>query len=163
MYQNRLWHSLFQVNNLLQIIIWFIVYVDVETWKAIQFLTTILPILFQYCYKYCYSDNRNRNEIRRFGALKSDSTHHLFGNACTKSGSVRFSQFSGCWLIFSVYIPMSFDFPFWKIVRSSVILLLPLFHTNVTLINVTQENKVWIYIHQKVFRSLKSKNDGLSN
>jgi hypothetical protein len=22
-------------------------------------LTTILPILFQYCYKYCYSDNRN--------------------------------------------------------------------------------------------------------
>ena len=20
-------------------------------------LTTILPILFQYCYKYCYSDN----------------------------------------------------------------------------------------------------------
>ena len=22
-------------------------------------LTTILPILFQYCYKYCNSDNRN--------------------------------------------------------------------------------------------------------
>jgi hypothetical protein len=22
-------------------------------------LTTILPILFQYCYKYCYSENRN--------------------------------------------------------------------------------------------------------
>ena len=22
-------------------------------------LTTILPILSQYCYKYCYSDNRN--------------------------------------------------------------------------------------------------------
>ena len=22
-------------------------------------LTTILPILFQYCYKYCYSDSRN--------------------------------------------------------------------------------------------------------
>jgi hypothetical protein len=33
-------------------------------------------------------------------------------------------QFSGCWLILSVYILMSFDFPF---VRSSVILLLPLF------------------------------------
>ena len=43
---------------------------------------------------------------------KSDSTHHFFRNACTKSGSLRFSQFSGCWLILSVYIPMSFDFPF---------------------------------------------------
>jgi ABC-type bacteriocin/lantibiotic exporter with double-glycine peptidase domain len=32
--------------------------------------------------------------------------------ACTKSGSLRFSQFSGCWLILSVYILMSFDFPF---------------------------------------------------
>jgi hypothetical protein len=48
----------------------------------------------------------------------------IFRNACTKSGSLRFSQFSGCWLILSVYILMSFDFPF---VRSSVILLLPLF------------------------------------
>jgi hypothetical protein len=37
---------------------------------------------------------------------------HFFRNACTKSGSLRFSQFSGCWLIFSVYILMSFDFPF---------------------------------------------------
>ena len=25
-----------------------------------------------------------------------DSTHHFFRNACTKSGSLRFSQFSGC-------------------------------------------------------------------
>ena len=54
----------------------------------------------------------NRNESGRFGALKSDSTHHFFRNACTKSGSLRFSQFSGCWLILSVYILMSFDFPF---------------------------------------------------
>jgi hypothetical protein len=44
-------------------------------------------------------------------ALKSYSTHHFFRNACTKSGSLRFSQFSGCWLILSVYIIMSFDFP----------------------------------------------------
>ena len=45
-------------------------------------------------------------------ALKSDSTHHFFRNACTKSGSLRFSQFSGCWLILSVYIIMIYDFPF---------------------------------------------------
>jgi hypothetical protein len=36
----------------------------------------------------------------------------VFKHACTKSGSLRFSQFSGCWLILSVYIIMSFDFPF---------------------------------------------------
>jgi hypothetical protein len=29
----------------------------------------------------------SRNESGRFGALKSDSTHHFFRNACTKSGS----------------------------------------------------------------------------
>jgi hypothetical protein len=44
--------------------------------------------------------------------LKSDSNHHFFRNACTKSESLRFSQFSGCWLILSVYIVMSIDFPF---------------------------------------------------
>jgi hypothetical protein len=37
-----------------------------------------------------------RNESWRFGALKSDSTHHFFRNACTRSGSLRFSQLSGC-------------------------------------------------------------------
>jgi hypothetical protein len=41
------------------------------------------------------------------------------------SGSLRFSQFSGCWLILSVYIIMSFDFPFVRL----VILLLPLFNS----------------------------------
>ena len=32
----------------------------------------------------------NRNESGRFGALKSDSAHHFFRNACTKSVSLRF-------------------------------------------------------------------------
>ena len=89
-------------------------------------LTTILPILFLYLNTVIVTaEPLNRNESGRFGALKSDSTYHFFRNACTKSGSLRFSQFSGCWLILSVYIIM-----FWlslcKIVRSSVILLLPL-------------------------------------
>ena len=57
----------------------------------------------------------SRNESGRFGAVKSNSTHHFFGNACTKSGSLRFSQSSGCWLILSVYILMSFDFPFGRL------------------------------------------------
>jgi hypothetical protein len=39
------------------------------------------------------------------GALKSDSTHHFLRNACTKWGSLRFSQFSSCWLIcLSIYL-----------------------------------------------------------
>jgi hypothetical protein len=50
----------------------------------------------------------SRNERGRFGALKSDSTHHFFRTACTDSGSLRFSQFSVCSLILSVYILMSF-------------------------------------------------------
>jgi hypothetical protein len=31
--------------------------------------TIILPILFQYCYKYCYSDNRNLWVVMKSGGL----------------------------------------------------------------------------------------------
>ena len=56
----------------------------------------------------------NPNESGRFGAVISDSTHHFFGNACTKSESLEFSHFSGCWLILSFYISMFMGlyFPF---------------------------------------------------
>jgi hypothetical protein len=56
---------------------------------ATLFSLPVLTFLFQYCYKYCYRDSRpapeplSRNESGRFGALKSDSTHHFFRNACT--------------------------------------------------------------------------------
>ena len=49
---------------------------------------------------------------------------NLFRNACTKSGSLRFSQFSGCWLILSVYIIMSFDFPIVRLFGDFVITLI---------------------------------------
>ena len=32
-------------------------------------LTTILPILFQYCDKYCYSDSRNLWAVMKAGGL----------------------------------------------------------------------------------------------
>ena len=32
-------------------------------------LTTILPILFQYCYKYCNSDSRNLWAVMKAGGL----------------------------------------------------------------------------------------------
>jgi len=56
----------------------------------------IMRQINQASHRSCSSRLMNRNESGRFGALKSDSTHHFFGNACTKSGSLRFSQFSGC-------------------------------------------------------------------
>ena len=60
-------------------------------------LTTILPILVLYLNTVIVTAGTfERNESGRFGALKSDSTHHFFRNACTKSGSLRFSQISGC-------------------------------------------------------------------
>jgi hypothetical protein len=88
------------------------------TFTSLSFLlllTTVLPVLFKYCYKYCYIDSRKLWAVLKGGGLallKPDSSHHFFRNACTKSGSLRFSQFSGCWLILSLYILMSFDFPF---------------------------------------------------
>ena len=57
----------------------------------------------------------NRIESGRFGALNSDSTHHFLEMPVQKSGSLRCSQFCGCWLILSVYILMSFDFPFGRL------------------------------------------------
>jgi hypothetical protein len=60
--------------------------------------------------------------------LINDQNKYLFlitdHHGCSTT-SLRFSQFSGCWLLLSVYILLSFDF--WKIVRSSVILLWPLY------------------------------------
>jgi hypothetical protein len=80
-------------------------------WLSFLFTLTIFSLCIDYLFSLHWLP-LNRNESGRFGALKSDSTHHFFRNACTMSGSLRFSQFSGCWLILSVYIIMSFDFPF---------------------------------------------------
>ena len=61
----------------------------------------------------------------RNSAIKSDSTHYFFRNASAKSGSLRFSVFRSL-----TDFVWSYTYEFWlsfcKIVRSSVILLLPL-------------------------------------
>jgi hypothetical protein len=51
----------------------------INVWRKIVFdicftvfgtaLTTILPILFQYCDKYCYSDSRNLWAVMKAGGL----------------------------------------------------------------------------------------------
>jgi hypothetical protein len=111
----------------------FLVILSLKTlWAGVKHWRTALHRFYVYRKHITYPRSRNLKVIkkftnifffnfhlyfrrhlhsRRFGALKSDSTHHLFRNACTKSGSLRFSQFSGCWLILSVYILTSFDFP----------------------------------------------------
>jgi hypothetical protein len=44
----------------------------------------------------------------RFGALKSDSIHHFFRNACTKSGSLRFHSFPVVdWFCLFIYLWVS--------------------------------------------------------
>jgi hypothetical protein len=53
----------------------------------------ISEILLTLALNYNQLEPLNRNEIGRFGALKSDSTHHFFRNACAKSGSLRFHSF----------------------------------------------------------------------
>jgi len=77
-------------------------------------LWTIIRNLFEECHALC-TLRTSFNGSGRFGAVKSDSTHHFFRNACTKSGSLRFSQFSGCWLILSVCWFVSFAFPFGRL------------------------------------------------
>ena len=68
----------------------------------------------------------NRNAREKFVALKSDSTHHFFRNACTKSGSLRFSVFQLLTDFVCLYT-YEFRLSLCTIVRSSVILLLPFF------------------------------------
>ena len=65
----------------------------------------ILNIILKYAVGTCLwqPEPLNRNESGRFGALKSDSTHHFFRNACTKSGSLRFSQFGNFVITFIFY------------------------------------------------------------
>jgi hypothetical protein len=88
----------------------------------------------------------------RFGAVKSDSIYHFFGNACTKSGPiVVFTSFPVVNWFLSVCLTYEFCLSLWKIARYSVILLLPLFTiTNIS--NKTSQCRntdyfMWDYVH----------------
>jgi hypothetical protein len=81
------------------------------------------------------ADKKKRQKIVNFNFIVTVSLskcwiiRKLIDKYITDYKFISFSQFSGCWLILCVYILMSFDF-LCKIVRSSVILLLPLFTDN---------------------------------
>ena len=57
-------------------------------------LTTVLLILSLYLNTVTVTAGTfERYESGRFGALKSDSTHHFFRNACTSQGHYGFHSF----------------------------------------------------------------------
>ena len=58
---------------------------------------------FLDCVFVCLSFNRNGNG--RFGSVKSKSSYHFFGNACTKLGPLRFYQFSPVVDWFCLFFP----------------------------------------------------------
>ena len=79
----------------------------------------------------------------------------FFRNACTKSGSLRFSHCSGCLADFVCLYTYEFWLSHCKIVRSSVILLLPLFIDKVT----TNYQHGWtasLYEGQSLYDALKN-------
>jgi hypothetical protein len=97
----------------------------------------------------------SRNESGRFGALKSDSTRHFFRNACTKSGSLRFSVFR----LLTNFVCL-YTYEFWlslcKIARSAVILLLPLFNA------ICLYRRLWLVTILRKILNLPVANKGFS-
>ena len=88
--------------------------------KSILLTNIFIELTVLTCYRHFNINWRapnlpvwwNDSHISNFHMWVKCQPSHITRNACTKSGSLRFSQFSGCWLILSVYIIMSFDFPF---------------------------------------------------
>ena len=113
----------FTPDFLLFSFIWFISFCVRPLWILYAWTSSLVTsLIWQLFYLLCSSIVVNTVMVTAgnfepswkgggFGAIKSDSTHHFFRNACTKSGSLRFSQFSGCWLILSVYILRVLTFP----------------------------------------------------
>ena len=57
------------VKNIVFINVWRKSVFDIYFTEFGTALTTVLPILFQYCYKYCYSDSRNLWVVMKAGGL----------------------------------------------------------------------------------------------
>ena len=57
------------VKNIVFINVWRKSVFDIYFTEFGTALTTVLPILFQYCYKYCYSDSQNLWVVMKAGGL----------------------------------------------------------------------------------------------
>ena len=94
--------------------------VDIYVTEYGTAMTTILPILFQYYYQYCYSDNRNHWAVRKAGGL-------ALSNLIQPTISLEIPVPSQGHYVFTVFRLLTdfvslYTYEFW----SSVILLLPL-------------------------------------
>ena len=117
------------VKNIFFIYVWRKIVFDICFTGFGTTLTTILPVLFQYCYKYCYSDSRNLWVVMKAGGL-------ALWNLIQPTVSLEMTEPSQDhygfhsipvfdWLCLFIYLwVLTF---LCKIIRSSVILLLPLF------------------------------------
>ena len=56
-------------KNILFIHVWRKSVFDIYFTEFGTALTTVLPVLFQYCYTYCYSDSRNLWAVIKAGGL----------------------------------------------------------------------------------------------
>jgi hypothetical protein len=80
-----------------------------------NFCTYFVPILFQYCYKYCYSDSRNFWVVVKAGGLEPSILIQptiSLEMPVPSQGHYSFHSFPVVGMILSVYILMSFDFLF---------------------------------------------------
>ena len=57
------------VKNIFVINVWRKSVFDIYFIELGTALTTIVPVVFQYCYKYCYSDSRNLWAVMKAGGL----------------------------------------------------------------------------------------------
>jgi hypothetical protein len=92
-------------------------------------LITILPIMFQYCYKCCYGDNRNLWTVMKAGGL---APQNLIQPTISLEMPVRAIMVFPVFRLLTDFVCLltyEFCLSLWKIARCSVIFLLPLFAT----------------------------------
>jgi hypothetical protein len=107
-------------------------------------MTTVLPVLFKYCYKNCYNDSRELWAVMKGGGL---ALSNLIQPTISLEMPVPSKGHSGCWLILSVFILIKFWLSLCKIARISVILLLPLF----SLMKYVLRTHIYNLIHRARF------------
>ena len=95
-------------------------------------LTTVLPVLFKYCYTYCYSDSRKLWAVMKGGGL---ALLNLIKPTISLEMPVPSQGHSGFYSFPVVdWFVCLYTYEFWlslcTIDRSSVIVLLPLFILN---------------------------------
>jgi hypothetical protein len=57
------------VKNILFINVWRKSVFDIYFTEIGAALTTVVPVLFKYCYRYCYSDSRKLRAVMKGGDL----------------------------------------------------------------------------------------------